>query len=68
MKTIRLSRKMSQEQFSELLDISVDFLSLIERGINAPSFENLEVFSARLGVPVHELFVFEDTTASPKLI
>lgn len=67
-KTIRLARKMSQEQFSELLDISVDFLSLIERGINAPSFENLEVFSARLGVPVHELFVFEDTAASPKLI
>lgn len=53
---------MSQEQFSELLDISVDFLSLIERGINAPSFENLEVFSYRLGVPVHELFMFEDIT------
>ena len=50
---------MSQEQFAELLDISVDFLSLIERGINAPSFENLEIFSDQLGIPVHELFVFE---------
>jgi len=50
---------MSQEQFAELLGISVDFLSLIERGINAPSFENLEVFSNQLGVPVSELFVFE---------
>jgi len=50
---------MSQEQFAELLEISVDFLSLIERGINAPSFENLEVFSAQLGIPVHELFIFE---------
>jgi transcriptional regulator with XRE-family HTH domain len=66
LKTIRLARKMSQEQFSELLDISVDFLSLIERGINAPSFENLEAFSAQLAIPVHELFVFEATTASPK--
>lgn len=65
LKTIRLARKMSQEQFSELLDISVDFLSLIERGINAPSFENLEVFSIRLGMPVHELFLFDDTSASP---
>jgi transcriptional regulator with XRE-family HTH domain len=52
---------MSQEQFAELLQISVDFLSLIERGINAPSFENLEVFSTQLGIPVHELFVFEDS-------
>ncbi len=66
LKTIRLARKMSQEQFSELLDISVDFLSLIERGINAPSFENLEAFSAQLAIPVHELFVFEATAASPK--
>jgi transcriptional regulator with XRE-family HTH domain len=33
-KAIRLERKMSQERFAELLDISVDFLSLIERGVN----------------------------------
>jgi transcriptional regulator with XRE-family HTH domain len=62
-KTIRLARSMSQEQFAELLEISVDFLSLIERGINAPSFENLEVFSTQLGIPVHELFVFEVNAA-----
>jgi transcriptional regulator with XRE-family HTH domain len=53
---------MSQEQFAELLEISVDFLSLIERGINAPSFENLEVFSVQLGLSVSELFTF---TGSP---
>ena len=53
---------MSQEQFAELLEISVDFLSLIERGINVPSFENLEVFSGQLGIPVNELFVFENST------
>ena len=64
LKAIRLGRQMSQEQFSELLDISVDFLSLIERGINAPSFENLEVFSRQLGVPVSELFVFSDAVSS----
>ena len=49
---------MSQEQFAELLGISVDFLSLIERGINAPSFENIEVFSAQLNMPVSTLFEF----------
>ncbi len=59
MRAIRLSKQMSQEQFAELLGISVDFLSLIERGINAPSFENLELFSVQLGLPVSELFAFE---------
>jgi transcriptional regulator with XRE-family HTH domain len=50
---------MSQEQFAELLDISVDFLSLIERGINAPSFENLDVFAVRLDIAVSDLFMFD---------
>jgi transcriptional regulator with XRE-family HTH domain len=59
LKTLRVSRGMSQEQFSELLDISVDFLSLIERGINAPSFENLEAFSIQLRLPVSDLFTFD---------
>lgn len=61
LKAIRLARKMSQEQFAELLDISVDFLSLIERGINVPSFDNLETFSVRLGIPAFEFFKFEQT-------
>lgn len=65
LRTIRSARRMSQEEFSELLGISVDFLSLIERGINAPSFENLEAFSIRLGIRVHELFVFELAEPTP---
>lgn len=58
LKAIRLARKMSQEEFAELLGISVDFLSLIERGINAPSFENLDAFSSQLRMPVSEMFTF----------
>jgi transcriptional regulator with XRE-family HTH domain len=49
---------MTQEQFAELLDISIDFLSLVERGINAPSFESIEAFSIILGMPVHDFFDF----------
>jgi transcriptional regulator with XRE-family HTH domain len=64
LKAIRLARKLSQEQFAELLGISVDFLSLIERGINAPSFENLDAFSAQLNMPVSALFDF-DVTVGP---
>ncbi len=64
LKSIRLARKLSQEQFAELLGISVDFLSLIERGINAPSFENLDAFSAQLKVALSVLFDFDATLDS----
>ena len=65
LKNIRLERELTQEQFAELLGISVDFLSLIERGINAPSFEALERFGESLKVPVRELFDFRKGTKSP---
>ena len=67
LKAIRLTRKMSQEQFAELIGISVDFLSLIERGINAPSFENLDAFSVQLGVSVSALFDFDAVRADQSL-
>lgn len=52
---------MTQEQFAELLGVSVDFLSLVERGRNAPSFETLEKIAKRLRVSVAELFTFHDS-------
>ena len=57
-KSIRKERGLTQEAFAELVGISVDFLSLIERGINAPSFEVLEKLSAGLKMPVRDLFDF----------
>ena len=58
LRDIRVERGMTQERFAEALDISVDFLSLIERGRNAPSFETLEKMAKRLRVSVAELFMF----------
>jgi transcriptional regulator with XRE-family HTH domain len=60
LRTIRLERKLTQEQFAEKMGISVDFLSLIERGINAPSFETIEQIAKRLRLPVKALFDFPD--------
>jgi transcriptional regulator with XRE-family HTH domain len=57
---IRQQRGLTQEQFAELVGISVDFLSLIERGINAPSFETIEKLAERLDVAVAQLFTFGD--------
>jgi transcriptional regulator with XRE-family HTH domain len=50
---------MTQERFAETLDISVDFLSLIERGVSTPSFETLERMAKRLRLPVADLFTFD---------
>jgi len=50
---------MTQEQFAETLDVSVDFLSLIERGRNAPSFETLDKIAKRLRMSVAQLFTFD---------
>ena len=57
-KSIRKERGLTHEQFAELVGISVDFLSLIERGINAPSFEVLEKMAEGLRSPVREFFDF----------
>jgi transcriptional regulator with XRE-family HTH domain len=63
-KAIRLDRKLTQEEFAELVGISVDFLSLIERGINSPSFEVLQRMGERLNLPVRELFDFRKPVAA----
>ena len=42
--------------------MSVDFLSLIERGRNAPSFKKLERMALGLNEPVSFLFTFNSIT------
>jgi transcriptional regulator with XRE-family HTH domain len=38
---------------------SVEFISLVERGVNAPSVAGLEKFAKVLNVEVVELFMFK---------
>jgi transcriptional regulator with XRE-family HTH domain len=56
---LRGERGLTQEQLAERASISVDFLSLIERGKSSPSFENLDELADALGVTVAQLFSFE---------
>jgi transcriptional regulator with XRE-family HTH domain len=56
---LRLSKKYSQEKLAERAGISVDFLSLIERGRNSPSFERLQLLADALNVPVAKLFAHD---------
>ena len=64
LKAIRLGRQLTQEELAELVGISVDFLSLIERGINSPSFDVLQRMGERLNLPVRELFDFRKPVAA----
>jgi transcriptional regulator with XRE-family HTH domain len=59
LRQIRAQRRMTQERFAETLNLSVDFLNLVERGISAPSFEALEKIARRLRMPVADLFKFD---------
>ena len=59
LRALRLQHDLTQEQLAEVAEISVDFLSLVERGINSPSFEVMERLAKSLKVPVKELFDFE---------
>ena len=58
--SLRKNRKLTQEQMAEALGCSVEFISLVERGVNAPSVAGLEKFAKILKVEVKELFIFEE--------
>ncbi len=57
---LRRAKKLTQEQLAEAVGCSVEFISLVERGVNAPSVAGLEKFSKVLKVEVKELFSFEE--------
>jgi transcriptional regulator with XRE-family HTH domain len=55
---LRRNRRLTQVQLAKLLDCSVEFISLVERGVNAPSVARLEDFAKVLKVEVVDLFKF----------
>ena len=57
--SLRRSNELTQEQLAEAVDCSVEFISLVERGVNAPSVAGLEKFAKVLKVEVRDLFTFE---------
>lgn len=57
---LRRLRKLTQEQLAEAIGCSVEFISLVERGVNSPSVAGLEKFAKVLRIEVKELFSFEE--------
>lgn len=58
LKQIRLDRNLTQEQLATKTTVSVDLISNIERGVNAPSFRTLAKLSSTLNIDVSNLFLF----------
>ena len=56
---LRRAKELTQEQLAEAVDCSVEFISLVERGVNAPSVAGLEKFAKVLKVEVRDLFTFD---------
>jgi transcriptional regulator with XRE-family HTH domain len=57
-RSLRKAKGLTQESLAERAGISVDFVSLIERGINAPSFEVLWRLANALELSLSEVFDF----------
>ena len=57
---LRRQKNMTQEELAEAINVSAAFISNIERGINAPSFDTLERLVEALDVAPVELFIFNE--------
>ena len=60
---LRMKVEVTQEQLADAAGLTVESISNIERGIYGPKFDNLEKIAKVLGVPVKELFEFDDVPA-----
>lgn len=65
---IRKSKKLTQEQVAELIDIETVSLSNIENGKYFPSTENLDKLLSVLGIKPHEIFNYEHNKNTDILI
>jgi len=55
---LRKARGLTQEAFAEKCGYSTEFVSLVERGLNAPSVAGLEKVAKALKVEIKDLFDF----------
>lgn len=56
---IRLSQRLTQSQLAEKIDVSVETISRLERGVSLPSLKAIEKIACVLKVSLKNLFEFE---------
>ena len=62
---LRKTRRLTQAQLARTVGCSVEFISLVERGVNAPSVARLEDFARAVKVRVVDLFTFPGRKPRP---
>lgn len=63
---LRKASKLTQAQFAELADLSVDEIGKIERGALTPSLETLNRIASGLKISLSELLDFKEKTATER--
>ncbi len=56
---VRQGAGLTQEALAAQVDLTVESISNMERGIHGPSFDNLDKIARALRVPVKALFEFD---------
>lgn len=56
LRSIRVEKGLTQEELAEQIGLTVESISNIERGIQAPSFNTLEALENALDTPVWKFF------------
>jgi transcriptional regulator with XRE-family HTH domain len=60
LRKIRRNKDLTQEQLAEAIGVTMEFISLMERGQNGPSFDTLQRLAEVLEVKVEEFFQFPE--------
>lgn len=59
LKQLRQLQELTQQELAERAEMSISFLSSIERGLKSPTIETLEKLADALGVTLSELLSFD---------
>lgn len=60
---IRLTRKLTQAQLAEKVNVSVETISRLERGVSIPSLKTLENIAQSLNTSLKNFFEFDDRSS-----
>lgn len=65
-RSLRKRKGITQERLAELVDKTPETISNIERGASSPSLQTLELLTKHLGVPIRELFDFDQSSTKSR--
>lgn len=67
LKKIRMQKKLTQQEFAELVGLQPNFIAQIETGYRAVSFKTIEKIVKSININYKELFDFENNQSNEQL-